>query len=215
MCSSIRVARRRHQAFFSSSNALSPAPALNFATVLTLILIGSRVFGWKPLRVLRFTVESVPRPVTCTLRPRLISLPMVTNSESTMRATYARGSGSCCEEIASMNSFLFTACLRQSVAGAGECNGADGAEDRRRLGRANGCTPRTNRHGPAARDERGAQRRAGESAYVLTAARRGGAGFRYHRHSAFAPPAFSCGTRPTHAHKEDTDGPSQAAAREG
>ena len=101
-----------------------------------------------------------PKAGACTLRPRLIWLPMVTNSESTMRAACARGSGSCCEAIASMNSFLFTACLRQNVAGAGECSRADGAPKTvGGSGALSRCAPRTIRHGHS-----GAGRNQGRSA---------------------------------------------------
>ena len=156
--------------------------------------------------------RDVPKPVTCTLRPRLMALPMVTNSESTMRTACARGRDSCCEAIASMNSFLFTLCVPQDAVGAGECSRADGAPKIFvGLGVLSACAPRTIRHGLAARDETrstaiGIRPDSGAPrwrTFPVPSSQRGCA------------PAFSCGTRPTHAHKEDTDGPSQAAARQG
>lgn len=69
------------------TTAFSPAPAENFGNVAAGILIASPVFGFFPLRALRFLTENVPQPVIWTFPPRLSSTPLV----SMMRATCARG----------------------------------------------------------------------------------------------------------------------------
>ena len=62
---------------------------------------------------------------------------------------------------------------------------------------------------------RGTKPGAQRSASVRTAARPRWRTFPVPSSQRGCAPGLSCGTRPTHAHKEDTDGPSQTAARQG
>lgn len=81
--------RSAYETYAAFTASLSALPAVNFTTLLALIVMASPVDGLRPARSARSEIEKLPKPISCTASP-LVSAPATCSSaESSARPASA------------------------------------------------------------------------------------------------------------------------------